>query len=101
MDIAALKGDLQMCQYLRSQQCPWDTHTTRCAAKGGHVDVLRWLIANGCTWKPSHVCLAAARGGSIAVLVHMQQQGLLTSTALLTHCLGYAACGTSCLLRSG
>jgi hypothetical protein len=37
------------------------------------------------------VCTAAADGGSIEVLQYLQQQGLMTSTALLTEMLDCAA----------
>ncbi len=30
--------------------------TSEAAAKGGHLDVLKWALANGCKWKPNN-CL--------------------------------------------
>jgi hypothetical protein len=92
MTVAASKGHTDLCQYLYGQQCPWNKYSTRCAAHFGHVDLLRWLIANGCDWNASDVCLAAAQGGQIAVLVYMQQQSLLSSAARLTRTLACAGC---------
>jgi hypothetical protein len=90
MSEAAYKGHLAMVQHLHALQCPWDTCSTREAARGGHVDLLRWLIDNGCPWD-NEMCTAAANGGKIVMLAHLQQQGLLTTAALLTDMLNAAA----------
>jgi hypothetical protein len=91
MYTAAAQGHTAMCQLLHAKQCPWDWKSTRAAARGGHADVLRWLMDNGCPWNAQYMCEAAARGGSVEVLVHLQQQGLLTSAALLRSMLNTAA----------
>jgi hypothetical protein len=80
-----------MCQYLRDQQCPWDFTSTCRAARYGHVELLRWLMDNGCSWDALELCTSALQGGSIEMLTYLQQQGLLTSTALLRNMLGTAA----------
>ena len=44
----ALGGQLSVQQWARSQNppCPWDWYTCRAAAaKGGHLDVLQWLLS--------------------------------------------------------
>lgn len=35
---------------LGNSGCPWDEETCRVAAKGGHLDTLKWTINNGCPW---------------------------------------------------
>jgi hypothetical protein len=45
---------------------------------------------NGCPWEARDLCISAAVGGRIDVLVYLQQKGLLTSAALLTNMLDYA-----------
>jgi hypothetical protein len=90
---AARMGDTAMCEYLHSQQCPWNAYATCSAAQSGNVDLLRWLIDNGCPWDAHQPELyrAAASGGSVDMLTYLQQAGLLTSTELLTDMLDCAA----------
>ena len=42
---AARGGHLEVLKWLRSQDdpCPWDEETCYCAALGGHLEVLHWL----------------------------------------------------------
>jgi hypothetical protein len=89
MSAAAAEGQTAMCQFLRSQQCPWDEESTNKAASGGHIDLLRWLVDNGCPWWERQLCLAAAYGGSIQVLTYLQQQRY-ASAPLLTDMLATA-----------
>jgi hypothetical protein len=90
MRYAAFKGHKAMCQYLRAQQCPWDESSITTAAHGGHVDLLRWLVDNGCPYDRQYLCRIAATGGSVEVLLYLQQQGLLTTSAELTDTLDIA-----------
>jgi Ankyrin repeats (3 copies) len=87
---AARYGHIAMCQFLHSQQCPWGKCSPQVAAQHGHVDLLRWLLDNGCPCNASSVSESAARGGSVEVCMYIQQQGLLTSAALLTDMLNTA-----------
>jgi hypothetical protein len=34
----------------RKRLCPWDMLTTTLAARGGHLEVLKWALAHGCPW---------------------------------------------------
>jgi hypothetical protein len=90
MMAAASKGELLMCQYLHTRQCPWDTSSTAEAAHGDHVDLLRWLVDSGCPWDEHYCCWLAAHGGSVEMLKDLQQQGLLTSMAVLRDLLNSA-----------
>eukprot|EP00953_Heterococcus_sp_UTEX-ZZ885_P040205 20562-Heterococcus_DN1.PRE.3 len=93
MSVAASNGHTAMCKYLHAQQCPWDTSSTNSAARAGDVDLLTWLVNNGCPWEARKLCMSAAWSGSIDVLTYLQELGLLTSTALLTDMLDRAASG--------
>jgi hypothetical protein len=43
-------GHLEVLQWLRANECPWDEGTCRWAAKCGKLEVLQWARANGCPW---------------------------------------------------
>jgi hypothetical protein len=90
MRTAAMEGHTAMVQYLHAQQCPWNDATASDAAVGGHVDV-SWLMDNGCPWDVGDLCKSAVQGGSVKVLAHLQQRGLLSSTEVLTELLNTAA----------
>ena len=45
------------------------------AAKGGHLEVLKWARANGCPWGNEKTCTFAAKGGHLAVLKWARENG--------------------------
>jgi hypothetical protein len=47
---AAKVGHLQVLQWARENDCPWDWLTCYHAAKGGHLAALQWARAHGCPW---------------------------------------------------
>eukprot|EP00953_Heterococcus_sp_UTEX-ZZ885_P029057 15462-Heterococcus_DN1.PRE.1 len=47
---AAGQGHTAMCEYLRTEQCPWDEQACEFAAEHCHLNTLRWLHENGCPW---------------------------------------------------
>ena len=49
-EAAARSGQLEVLQWLRANDCPWDKYTCAHAAGGGHLEVLQWLRANDCPW---------------------------------------------------
>jgi hypothetical protein len=53
------------------------------AARCGHVDLLRWLMDNGCPWDGCGLCWAAVQGGCVEVLEHLQEQGFQANADLL------------------
>jgi hypothetical protein len=73
LNTAAKNGDVPMCRLLRAEQCPWSESTTSAAAPGNQIDTLNWLQEQGCPWSVDKLCIAAAEGGSIEVLEHLQQ----------------------------
>jgi hypothetical protein len=81
MFAAVATGDIPICQYLRAQQCPWDAHSTCLAASDRDVDLLRWLLDNGCPFNANRLIESAAQGGSVEVLAFLQQRGILEHAA--------------------
>jgi hypothetical protein len=61
------------------------------AARSGHVDIVRWLQEHGCPYDATKACQAAAVGGSIDVLMYVQQQGMVSTPAVLRGMLNIAA----------
>jgi hypothetical protein len=90
MTAAARKGRTAVCEYLKAQQCPWDTNACDAAAYEGHVSTLRWLQENGCPWDANSVCAAAAAGGSVQVMQYLQQEGVAVEASTLTSMLNAA-----------
>ena len=66
-ETAARGGHLEKLQALRADGWPWDKYTCVHAVFGGQLEVLQWLRANGCPWDES-TCTYAAAGGHLEVL---------------------------------
>ena len=47
MRYGSWKGHLEVLQWARANEAPWDENTCANAAKGGHLEVLQWARANG------------------------------------------------------
>ena len=62
-----LEEDIQ-----KSNNCPWDKYT--CAAKGGHLEILKWLRSNGCPWG-EFTSRYAARGGYLEIIEWLRENG--------------------------
>ena len=73
-ETAARGGHLEKLQVLRADGCPWDEETCTSAAEGGHLEVLQWALANGCRWD-QYTCAAAANGGHLEVLQWLRANG--------------------------
>jgi hypothetical protein len=74
MACAAESGFLEVCQYLRAEDCPWDKDACDLAARNDKVGVLRWLRECGCPCAVPDVCIEAALGGAINVLEYLFEQ---------------------------
>jgi hypothetical protein len=90
MNVAALKGHTHVCQYLRSEQCPWGPAECFNAARGGHLCTLRWLHDAGCPRDLRAVRFAAARFNHLSILMYMQGVQPAASSAQLTQVLNIA-----------
>jgi hypothetical protein len=45
---AAINGHLEILQYLRQNECPWDENTLEGAVREKHWEVAVWAAENGC-----------------------------------------------------
>ena len=87
--LAARGGHLEVLKWLHNTGCPCDTYTCRAAASGGYLEVLNWLHNQGCPWDEWNVCHAAAAGGNLEVLTWLHNSGCAWGSATCTG----AACG--------
>ena len=71
---AARRGHLDLLRWVRAQGCPWDENTCSQAARGGHLDLLKWARAQGCPWDVK-TCQKAARGGHLLLMEWARAQG--------------------------
>jgi hypothetical protein len=46
--VAARGGHLEVLKWLRANGCQWNKGTVGEATRAGHDDVLQWALANGC-----------------------------------------------------
>ena len=73
---AARGGHLEELQALRADGCPWDADTCSGAVEGGHLDMLHRARANGCPWEED-TCTFAAYCGHLEVLQWARAIGCL------------------------
>tara|TARA_B110000977_G_scaffold179824_1_gene238831 strand:+ start:25766 stop:26284 length:519 start_codon:yes stop_codon:yes gene_type:complete len=59
-EAAARGGHLEELKVLQANGSPWNTTMCSRAAHGGHLDVLQWARANGCPWS-EETCSVARR----------------------------------------
>lgn len=52
---------------------------TRAAARGGHLELLQWALANGCLWYAS-LCFWAVRSGHLDILKWARENGCRWTT---------------------
>ena len=70
---AAKGGQLEVLEWLRENECPWDKNTCE-AASGGHLEVPMWARENDCPWD-ENTCKEAACGGHLEVLQWARENG--------------------------
>ena len=58
--MAARGGHLDCLRYLHEQGCPWDKYTCSEAARGGHLDCLKYAHEQGCPWDDGVIAGAAS-----------------------------------------
>ena len=64
---AAKGGHLETLKWMCGLNWPWGDETCAYAAKGGHLEVLKWAHENDCPWDEK-TCACAAMGGHLEVL---------------------------------
>ena len=67
VDYAARGGHLNILKWARANGSPWYRHTAAYLAEGGHLEALKWVMTNGYRWK-SNICEYAAKGDQLEVL---------------------------------
>jgi hypothetical protein len=78
---AAKYGQISMLQWLwpcaRTYRCHWhdERSCAEAAARGGHLNVLVWMLEQGCALGSFELCKYAAAGGHHAALTFLNQQG--------------------------
>ncbi|KAG5187711.1 hypothetical protein JKP88DRAFT_287956 [Tribonema minus] len=71
---AALKGRVDMLEYLMNSGVPCDEEACESAALGGHLRALQWLRARGVPWSVETAHAAAARG-DVSMLEWIKEAG--------------------------
>ncbi|CAM9606359.1 unnamed protein product, partial [Ectocarpus sp. 13 AM-2016] len=61
---AARGGHLDIVKWASRNGCQWDKRTCDLAAQGGHLQVLKWAIEHGCVWD-SNTFVGAVWGASL------------------------------------
>jgi len=64
---AARNGHLDILQWARTNDCPWNKWTCSNAARNGHLEILQWTRKHGCPWS-RWTCIYAARNGHLEIL---------------------------------
>ena len=76
LSAAAMNGHIDLIQifFARLDPCPWDEATCQAAARGGHLECLRYAHINGCAWD-EETCRIAARSGHLQCLRYAHKNG--------------------------
>lgn len=59
---AARGGHLEVIKWMKQEGCPWGTSTFREAAGFGNIELMTWIRDNGCIFDESSVIYASANG---------------------------------------
>lgn len=71
---AARGGHIDVLRWAREEGSPWDATVCMEAARGGRLEVLRWLRSEGCPWD-EYTCSEAARHGRLEILKWARENG--------------------------
>jgi hypothetical protein len=88
--IAARRGDMELCEYLYATDCGWSMWTCEAAADSDHASILRWLREHDCPWDEDRMHTDAAEGGSVDVMLYLQEQGIVFDADMLVEMLNIA-----------
>ena len=70
----ARNGNVELLQFLRGKECPWDSWTCHYAALNGHLECLQYAHENGCPWDET-TCKYAALNGHLECLKYAHENG--------------------------
>ena len=94
INAATAKGNLEMLKYCFSNECPCDEEMScKIAAKGGHLDCLRFLVDKV---KPSRetekeAAMQAACSGHVDILKYLVEERKILNDLYLNYCVATAA----------
>jgi hypothetical protein len=75
-DSAARGGQMDVVQWLRAEGCPWSRQMCGKAVEGGHLEVLQWVRERGCPWEGEELMSdIAARTGHLEILKWVCSRG--------------------------
>jgi hypothetical protein len=85
-EIAGVSGSIEMLKYLRKRGCELGAVTVSTVAAHGHLPALKYLLKVGCNWWKDSILNAAAKGGNVDMVKWLlQRKGvMMTSTAVMT-----------------
>jgi len=85
---AAKGGHLKLLQWAMANDFPVGKPTIAAAAKGGHLDIIKWLVERGCEWDEWALESAANRGhlDVIQWLVEAHPNDVLSRSEFITLC---------------
>lgn len=65
---AAKKGHLELIKWLMENGCKWDESACSIAAKNGYLEIIQWAISNNLAWNPNICFRDAAIEGHLEIL---------------------------------
>lgn len=74
MTFAAKEGSLPLLKWARERKCTWTRAAFLDALDKGDLDILQWMVDNGCPFDRQLVCSQAARTGHVHVLEWTQKK---------------------------
>ena len=74
MATAARGGNLELVRWLRGEGCSWNAMTCSMAAANRRPQVLQWLRTKGCPWN-YYTCYMAVHYGHVEVLRWIRENG--------------------------
>ncbi len=80
--IAASKGYFEIVKYCTETHCFWDEDACNVAAKEGHLDILLFLIKEGCPYDLTDICLNAAENNRLNVLRYCKREKLIFTKSI-------------------
>lgn len=67
MRTLAAEGRLNVIQWARTNECPWDESVCLKAAESGHLDVIQWVMSHRGWWS-ARACTLAAKNRHVEVI---------------------------------
>jgi len=72
--VAVSFGHLEILKYLHENGCSWNVRSCEIASMKGHLECLKYLHENGCPWN-ERCCENASYNGHLEVLKYLHENG--------------------------